>query len=122
YTNFQLNDTWSFNSNFVYQTGQPTNYPIGQYQFQDLTVPYYGPRNRERLPAYHRVDVSATLSPRKNKQRKLKSEWVFSIYNLYNRKNAASISFSRNSDTGANEAVRTSIFGVVPAVTYNFKF
>ncbi|GGW42906.1 TonB-dependent receptor [Arenibacter certesii] len=122
YSSFELNDKWSFNGNFVLQTGQPTNYPIGQFEFQNLTVPYYGPRNKERLPAYHRVDISATLTPRKNRRRKLKSEWVFSIYNLYNRKNAASIGFSRNSDTGVNEAVRTSIFGIVPAATYNFKF
>ena len=62
------------------------------------------------------------MTPRKNVDRKLKGEWVFSIYNLYNRRNAASINFRRNQDTGANEAIRTSIFGIVPAVTYNFKF
>ncbi|WP_282161851.1 TonB-dependent receptor [Ulvibacterium marinum] len=119
---YKLNEKWSFNTNFVYQTGQPTNYPIGQFEFQGLTVPFYGPRNTERLPAYNRLDLSATLTPRKNKSRKVKGEWVFSIYNVYNRRNAASINFQRNVDTGVNEAIRTSIFGVVPAVTYNFKF
>ncbi len=122
YASYDLNQKWNFNTNFVFQTGQPTNYPIGQFRFQGLTVPYYGLRNEERLPAYHRMDVSATLTPKKNKDRKWQTEWVFSVYNVYNRRNAASISFSRNEDTGANEAVRTSIFGVVPAVTYNFKF
>ncbi|MCK0191861.1 TonB-dependent receptor [Arenibacter sp. F20364] len=122
FANFELNEKWSFNSNFVFQTGQPTNYPIGQFEFQNLAVPYYGLRNKQRLPAYHRIDVSATLTPRKNKDRKLKAEWVFSIYNLYNRRNAASINFNRNGDTGVNEAVRTSIFGLVPAATYNIKF
>ena len=122
YGNYELNSKWSFNTNFVYQTGQPTNYPIGQYEFQGLTVPYYGLRNKERLPSYHRMDVSATLTPKKNQYRKLQGEWVFSLYNVYSRKNAASISFRRNQDTNVNEAVRTSIFGIVPAVTYNFKF
>jgi len=122
YTNYELNEKWSINSNFVFQTGQPTNYPIGQFEFQNLVVPYYGSRNKQRLPTYHRIDFSATLTPRKNKDRRLKSEWVFSIYNLYNRRNAASIGFSRNGDTGVNEAVRTAIFGLVPAATYNIKF
>jgi hypothetical protein len=122
YGSFELNEKWSFNSNFVFQTGQPTNYPIGQFEFQGLSIPYYGLRNKERLPAYHRLDVAATLTPRKNTGRKKQAEWVFSIYNLYSRKNAASINFRRNQDTGANEAIRTSIFGIVPAVTYNFKF
>ncbi|WP_245726551.1 TonB-dependent receptor [Pricia antarctica] len=122
YGSYDLNKKWTFNANFVYQTGQPTNYPIGQFEFQNLTVPYYGVRNEQRLPDYHRIDVAATLTPKKNAGRRWQGEWVFSIYNLYNRRNAASISFSRNQDTGVNEAVRTSIFGIVPAATYNFKF
>ena len=121
FVSYELNDKWSFSSNFVYQTGQPTNYPIGKFEFQGLTVPYYGLRNKQRLPDYNRLDIAATLTPLKNKNRKIKGEWIFSIYNLYNRRNAASINFRRNDDTGANEAVRTSIFGIVPAVTYNFK-
>ncbi|MBQ4821212.1 TonB-dependent receptor [Aquimarina sp. MMG016] len=122
---YELNEKWKFGANFVFQTGQPTNYPIGQFQYLDgLVVPVFeeGARNNFRLPAYHRIDVSATLTPRKNKNRKWQGEWVFSIYNLYNRRNAASISFSQNDETFVNEAVRTSIFGIIPAVTYNFKF
>ncbi len=119
---FDLNKKWSFNTNFIYQTGQPTNYPVGQFEFQGLTVPFYGLRNEERLPDYHRLDLSATLTPKKNQNRSWQAEWVFSIYNVYSRMNAASINFRQNQDTGVNEAVRTSIFGIVPAVTYNFKF
>ncbi|WP_445012687.1 TonB-dependent receptor [Aquimarina discodermiae] len=120
---YKLNDRWKFGANFVFQTGQPTNYPTGQFEYRGLAVPLYdGSRNDERLPSYHRIDVSATLMSKKNKNRKWKGEWVFSIYNLYNRRNAASIAFTRNSDTYVNEAIRTSIFGIIPAVTYNFKF
>ena len=122
YGNYHLNEKWRFNANFVYQTGQPSNYPIGQFEFQGLVVPFYGLRNQQRLPDYHRLDVSATLTPRKNQNRKVQAEWVLSIYNLYNRMNAASINFRQNQDTGRNEAVRTSIFGIVPSITYNFKF
>ncbi|MEO9570400.1 MAG: TonB-dependent receptor [Polaribacter sp.] len=121
---YELNDKWKFNTNFVFQTGQPTNYPVGQYEIQGLNVPIYDDnrRNADRLPAYHRVDVSATLTPKKNKNRKWQGEWVFGIYNLYGRQNAASINFSQNRETFKNEAVQTSIFGMVPSVTYNFKF
>lgn len=122
YANYDLNEKWRFNANFIYQTGQPTNYPVGQFEFQGLVVPFYGLRNQTRLPDYHRLDISATLAPKRNRNRNFQSEWVFSIYNVYNRMNAASISFRQNQDTGRNEAVRTSIFGVIPAITYNFKF
>ncbi|MEN2400924.1 TonB-dependent receptor [Flavobacterium sp. MC2016-06] len=119
---YNLNEKWSFGANFALQSGQPVTYPNGQYEYLGITVPSYGLRNENRLPAYHHLDVSATLTPRINKDRNWKGEWVFSIYNLYNRHNAASINFRQNVDTGANEAVQTSIFGIVPAVTYNFKF
>ena len=119
---YTLNKKWQFGANFVFQTGRPANYPSGQYVFEEATVPVYVTRNAERLTAYHRLDISATLTSHKNANRKWKSEWVFGIYNLYGRKNAASISFRRNDDTLQNEAIRTSIFGIMPAVTYNFRF
>lgn len=119
---YQLNEKWSFGSIFSLQSGQPVTYPNGQYVYQDISVPNYGLRNENRLPTYHRLDISATLVPKKNKNRKWYGEWVFSIYNVYSRKNAASISFRQNQDSGNNEAVRLSIFGIVPSVTYNFKF
>lgn len=121
---YELSSKWKFNTNFLLQTGQPTNYPVGQYEFQGLNVPIYNDnqRNANRLPNYHRLDLSATLTPVKNNNRDLQAEWVFGIYNIYNRKNAASIAFSRNTETSANEAIKTSIFGIVPSITYNFKF
>ncbi|MCD0466147.1 TonB-dependent receptor [Flavobacterium sp. ENC] len=119
---YNLNDKWSFGANFALQSGQPVTYPNSQYEYLGIKVPNYGLRNEDRLPAYHHLDVSATLTSRKNKNRNWKGEWVFSIYNLYNRQNAASINFRQNVDSGANEAVQTSIFGIVPAVSYNFKF
>ncbi|MGW9686576.1 TonB-dependent receptor [Flagellimonas sp. 2504JD1-5] len=122
YGSFDLNERWNFNANFVYQTGQPTNYPVGQFDFQGLVVPFFGLRNQTRLPDYHRLDLSATLKNKRKRDRSFQSEWVFSIYNVYNRKNAASINFRQNQDTGRNEAIRTSIFGIIPAITYNFKF
>jgi len=119
---YKLNEKWSFGSIFTLQTGQPVTFPNGYYMYQGIQVPSYGGRNENRVPTYHHLDISATLTPRKNKNRKWQGEWVFSIYNVYNRMNTASITFRQNADTGNNEAVRLSIFGAVPSVTYNFKF
>ena len=119
---YKLTDKWTFGGNFALQSGQPVTYPNSRYEYLDITIPSYGLRNENRLPAYHHLDVSATLTPRKNIGRKWQGEWVFSIYNIYNRQNAASISFSQNAKTGGNEALRLSIFGMVPGVSYNFKF
>ena len=120
--NYTLSEKWNFGGNFTFQSGQPVTYPNGQYVYQGITVPSYGERNGSSLPLYHHLDVSATYTPKPFKKKGWQGEWVFSIYNLYNRRNTASMSFRENADTGANEAVRLSIFGAVPSVSYNFKF
>jgi hypothetical protein len=53
-----------FGANFALQTGQPTS-PNGQYEYLGINVPSYGLRNENRLPTYHHLDISATLTPRK---------------------------------------------------------
>jgi hypothetical protein len=120
--NYKWTEKWRFSANLTFQTGQPVTFPDGQYEYEGITVPNYSSRNENNLPAYHRIDISATLTPNKNKKRKWFAEWVFGIYNIYNRQNAASITFRQNQDTGSNEAIRLSIFGIVPSATYNIKF
>lgn len=119
---YELNPKWTFGANFIFQTGQPATFPDGQYEYNGIVVPTFEARNSSRLQAFHHLDLSATLTPSKNKNRNWQGEWVFSIYNVYNRMNAASVSFRENTDIGRNEAVKLSIFGIIPAVTYNFKF
>lgn len=119
---YRLNDKWSFGGNLVFQTGRPVTYPNGQYTYEGISVASYADRNSDRLPAYHRLDLSVNYKPNKRPDARWKGEWVLGIYNVYNRKNAASISFGQNRETGANEATRTAIFGIVPSITYNFKF
>ena len=120
-TEYILSKKLKIIGNFIYQTGQPTNYPNSQYTYMNLNVPNYGKRNSQRLPNYHRMDINLTLTPEK-KNKKIEGSWVFGIYNLYDRDNASSIIFRRNNETLKNEAVQISIFGIVPSVTYNFKF
>jgi len=121
-SSYNLNSKWNFNSNFIYQTGQPTTFPNGQYVYNNIVIPNFSPRNSTRLPNYHRLDIAATYTPKPQKTKGWQGSWVFSIYNIYNRQNAASIAFAQNQDSGANEATRLSIFGAVPSVSYNFKF
>ncbi len=119
---YELNKKWSLNSNFLYQTGIPATFPNGQYQFNGITVPVFDARNSRRLTDYHRLDLSVNYNPNPDSQKRFKGELVFSLYNIYNRRNATTITFRENRMSGTNEATRLAIFGIVPAVTYNFKF
>lgn len=119
---YSLSKKWTFGGVFTLQTGLPANYPKSKYDYFGMIVANYGKRNEYRLPAYHRLDISATYTPTRKENARWKTEWVFGAYNLYNRKNANSIFFRQNKDTQRNEAVKLSIFGIVPSVTYNFSF
>ena len=119
---YKASDKWQWNANLIAQTGQPVTYPTGQYSFMGSSIPNYGKRNEQRLPFYHRIDIAATLYPKKNKGKRVQGNWVFGIYNLYNRRNAATISFRQDAETGKNQAYRLSIFGIVPSITYNIRF
>ncbi|MBC5839320.1 TonB-dependent receptor [Flavobacterium muglaense] len=121
-TAYEFNEKWSFGGIFTYQTGKAATFPNGKYQYQGVTVANYGLRNKNSLSAYHHLDISATYIPKPDKKKGWQGEWVFSIYNVYNRSNAASYFFSQNETSGENEAKRTSIFGIIPGITYNFKF
>ncbi|ARN77684.1 collagen-binding protein [Nonlabens spongiae] len=121
-SSYEWNKKWTLGANFTLQTGLPVTFPNGQYQFDNLFIPTFESRNSSRLPAIHRLDLSATYTPKPEKTKGWQGSWVFSLYNAYNRRNAVSISFAENEETNRNEATRLAIFGLVPAVTYNFKF
>lgn len=118
---YKVSTRWTLSSTFVYSTGNAVTFPTGKYIIDGQTVFYYGQRNANRIPDYHRLDFSATLDGKPNKR--LKSSWNFSIYNVYNRQNPFAINFRDNPDNKAQtQAVRTTLFGIIPSVTWNFKF
>jgi hypothetical protein len=118
---YKASERWTLSSTFVYNTGNAVTFPAGKYQLNGNTVFYYPDRNSDRMPDYHRLDFSATLEGKAVK--KLKSSWSFGAYNLYNRKNAYSIDFRDDpNDRSKTQAVRTTLFGIIPSVTWNFKF
>ncbi|SHN37141.1 TonB-dependent receptor domain-containing protein [Chitinophaga sp. CF418] len=120
----ELNKRTSLSANWVYASGTPGTFADSRLEFQDWDIPYNSTdkRNNYRLPSFHRLDMSLTL---KGKQlRRWKGEWVFSLYNVYGRRNAYTIYFRQNEDDPSKkEAVRLSIIGsIIPGITYNFKF
>ena len=118
---YQASRKWTLSATWVYYTGNAVTFPSGKYQVDGQTAFYYTERNGYRMPAYHRMDVAATLLGKKTK--KFESSWTFSVYNLYGRENAYSIIFQNDpSDPTKTQAVQYALFRFIPSVTYNFKF
>jgi len=119
---YELSKKWTLGATFVYYTGNAITFPSGKYQVDGKTMFYYTERNGYRMPDYHRLDLSATYEPRK-KDGQFHSSWSFGLYNAYNRKNAYIIDFRENEhNPNVTEAYKVALFGIIPSVTWNFKF
>lgn len=121
---YELTKRWSVSANFTYSQGRPITVADGKAVYSGITYPTYTSRNNSRVPNYHRLDFGATLQGKHNDEHRWKSSWVFSIYNVYARRNAFSV-YSKTVDqaTSTVQDYQLSILGTfVPAVTYNFEF
>lgn len=108
--------------NFTYSTGRPVTQPYARARVNGIIVPIYVNRNQERIPDYHRLDFAVEFNQDPAKKRRWERSWVFSIYNVYARKNAYSVFFKMNS-ASLSDGYKLSVFGsAFPSLTYNFKF
>lgn len=120
-TMYDITPKLSVSALFVYYTGNAVTFPSGKYEVNGQTQLLYTERNGYRMPAYHRLDLGVTWVRKETE--KYESSWNFSVYNAYGRENAYTITFRQNAENPAvTEAVQTSLFRWVPAITYNFKF
>ena len=120
--NYKLSERHIFSANWVYYTGNAVTFPTGRAIINGLSLPIYGYRNDSRMPNYHRLDVSYTLKSRPNLQRRWSYDWNFGLFNAYGRKNPWIINFREERDRSRRYAEMTYLFGIIPSVTFNFKF
>jgi hypothetical protein len=128
---YQFNKKWSGNFVFVYGTGNATTLPDARYAYRFgvdpntgepkfVFVDKYDKINSFRLPAYHRMDISATYIVKQTN--KFESSWNFSIYNVYNRANPYFIYFLPDIEKNEIKAYMVYLFPIVPSIQWNFRF
>jgi hypothetical protein len=117
--NYKLGPKVTLSSNFNYQTGRPITIPVSKFSYDAyLAALNYSSRNEYRIPDYHRLDLSLTITGKELKNSRFNGEWVISVFNVYARKNAYSIYFNKY-----GRAYKLSVLGsMFPSVTYNFSF
>lgn len=112
---------WTLGTNFLYTSGRPTTYPDGTYRLNGAKVLDYSQRNADRIPDYHRLDVSFTKDGRRSSGQRRYSNWSLSLYNVYARRNPYSIYFQRVNTT--TRSYQLSVFGtIIPSVSWNFNW
>ncbi len=123
--NYQKGKKWKYAAVFVFGTGNAFTMPEHFFLVEGVLTQQYSSINQYRLPSYHRLDLSAIYTPQPKKLRKLKREWVFSVYNAYSRQNPYFIYYSQTGNPYQGnlevEARQVSLFPVIPSVTLNFK-
>ncbi|WP_166437186.1 TonB-dependent receptor [Niastella caeni] len=131
--NYNLGKKWEASAVFVYGTGNALTMPTGRfvyslgYNVRDqepifTNISQYDKINDYRMPAYHRFDIAFTYTPKPHSTKRFKSNWVFSLYNVYNRRNPYFIYIDVDEDDRTVQGKQVFLFPVLPGVTWNFKF
>ncbi|MEO9477362.1 MAG: TonB-dependent receptor [Cyclobacteriaceae bacterium] len=119
---YDFSRRYALTGNFTYQTGRPVTIPLSAFRYENTTIAYYSGRNQYRIPDYHRLDLALVMEGNHKVDTRVKGRWVFSIYNVYGRKNPYSI-FFQVSDASIPQPYQLSIIGTVfPSVSYNLEF
>ncbi|MCB9018558.1 MAG: TonB-dependent receptor [Paludibacteraceae bacterium] len=119
---YDLTKRFNISANWIFNTGQPVTYPHGKYTVDNTPYSVYsGSRNASRYPAYHRLDLSATLKTKKRSWKKWDGEWNFSLYNAYGHHNTWAVIFTPEGENMI-KTERMYLFTFVPSISYNFKF
>ena len=114
---------WSWNTNFVYGTGQAYTPASARYTLRepasDIPIDRYlaARRNTARLLPYHRLDVGVR---RRLRPFGAEAEFYLQIFNVYNRRNEWFIQYDPD-NTGKKPAV-AKMLPIMPTFGFDFKF
>ncbi len=129
----KLGRKWDISVNWIYNTGASITTPVGFYQFESQKVPIYDKRGNDRLPDYHRLDLSINFHLNKPGSR-FRHYLNFSIYNVYGQQNPVYLNFNKTTNGNGDLVVPgnvfpppvltpsyTYIYNFIPSISYNFK-
>ena len=124
---YKFNEKIELSGTWVYGTGNAVSLPVSLYKgysehenrFNFNSIKYYEGRNGFRMKPYHRLDIGISF---KKEKKWGEREWVFGIYNVYNRKNPFFIDIGYDYNTHSDKFIQYSLFPIIPSFSYKFKF
>ena len=134
----EFSDNFDFGLTWVYGTGNNMTFLESRYPSVNINgningidegsvgeIEYYPTRNNLRLPAYHRLDIGLNF----HKKKKWGDRTIsVGAYNVYNRKNPFFLSVNDKIEvqngvpTSTRVVQQTSLFPIIPSISYKFKF
>ena len=134
FLSYDTKKRWTFSANWIFLSGAAISTPISFYDYNGYVVPVYGDKNNDRLPNYHRLDLSLNFRLNKNELARYRHNLLFNLYNVYGRDNPYFQSYNRINDDGdyvipadhsqPNEIIPTamSVSEIIPSINYQFRF
>ena len=134
FASYDTKKRWAFSANWILLSGAAISTPESFYDYNGYTVPYFGEKNNDRLPFYHRLDLSANFRLNKHESTRYKHNLILNLYNVYGRTNPYFLSFNRISSSGdyiipadhsqPQHLVPTTLSAseIIPSINYQFKF
>lgn len=124
--NYKLGKRWDAGLVWVYNSGARFTAQTGKYFMPKPglngvdVVPVYTTRNAVRMSPSHRLDLNLVYKGRET--RKFQTEWVFSIYNFYNRAEPYRVRIITDPETLGLKYDQPGLFGTLISLAFNFKF
>lgn len=125
---------WSFAANWFYVTGGAISTPTAFYYQNGYQVPLFEEKNNDRLPDYHRLDLSVELHLSKP-ERRYRHSLSLTLYNAYGHENPFAVNFNKKVNRAGDLVVPSdmdnmdelvpstiSVSGFMPSLNYNFSF
>ena len=135
FVSYDTRKRWSFAANWILLSGAAITTPVSFYDYNGYVVPVYEAKNNDRLPVYHRLDLSANFRLNKKETARYKHSLILSLYNVYGRNNPYFLSFNRMIDPDGDYIVPAdhlkpqervtatlSVSEIIPSINYQFKF
>lgn len=123
FARYAINGNWTLSAVFTYNSGRPVTpikaiYMVGENVFMD-----YGRRNSGNLPAYHRLDLSATYAFRSERWLKLRHYVNVSLLNAYGHRNIDVVSYNYDAEKNVFKRKEvTSLYRFMPSLSYTVEF
>lgn len=133
FLNYRISKRVFASAYYTFYTGSPFSSPTGFYTFNEQTIPIYGEKNNDRLPAYRRLDLAIKFVFKTKEKSRFKHDLTFSIYNFLAHENVISVNFNKIPSTGSRPVVKANFLSdealiasqidlirFYPSLTYKF--